>query len=309
MNRVVKLKILIIGFGSIGKRHFEILKTFANVSEIDVVTKQSIFDVSTYKELRDVKNLDVYDYFVIASETIKHYTQLEYICSKVKRKKILVEKPLFNKNYPSINTSNIIFTAYNLRFHPILQKIRELIKTEQVYYVNVICGQYLPSWRPNQDYRTSYSADLAQGGGVLRDLSHEIDYIMWLFGEIDSIDSINVKISDLEINSDDLFTAIAITKYKTVINLSIDYISKYPIRRLIIHTKNTTIEADVINKKIDIYDKKEKKKSITMGNIDRNYTYSNMHYSILNNDFVRACSFNEGKKVVELIDNVNFMEL
>ena len=249
------MKILIIGFGSIGKRHFEILNEFNEIKKIHIITKQTIKAVKTFQKLEDIDDLSLYDYFIISSETVKHYEQLKYICSKVDNKKILVEKPLYDKNHDDINSNNKIFTAYNLRFHPVLEELATLLKDEDIYYANIMCGQYLPTWRPEQDYRSSYSAKREGGGGVLRDLSHELDYATWLFGDIEKIKAINTKISDLEINSDDIFTAIAISNRKIIVNLTIDYISKAPIRRLMIHTKEKTIEADVIKNSISIYSK------------------------------------------------------
>lgn len=303
------MKVLIVGYGSVGKRHYEVLASLENIISIDIVTKQDIKGIKTFENLRTVDNIGNYDYFIISSETIKHYEQLKYICSKVNEKKILVEKPLYDKRYEKIKKNNYIFTAYNLRFHPILRELRNLLKDEQVYYANIVCGQYLPTWRPDQDYRKSYSGDINQGGGALRDLSHELDYTTWLFGDIEKIDYINTKISDLEINSDDIFTAIAITKNKIIINLTMDYISKFPIRRLLIHTKNNTIEADMINNTIDSYSKVEDKKKIKLKNIDKNYTYLEMHKSIIHNKLDEVCSFEDGEKIVNIIENIEYKEL
>jgi len=303
------LKILIIGFGSIGKRHFEILNNFKNITSIDIVTKQHIENIPSYQNLEAVKHLDNYDYFIIASETAKHFEQLKYICSKVEHKKILVEKPLYDKVYEAIETTNKIFTAYNLRFHPVLTKLAELLKDEDVYYANIICGQYLPTWRPEQDYRKSYSADINQGGGVLRDLSHELDYMTWLLGDIKKLDAINTKISDLEINSDDIFTGIGVSQQNIVINVSMDYISKTPMRRLIIHTKKHTIEADMIKNTIVIGKKDTHSETIVCQDVDRNYTYSKMHEAIINSTYDNVCSFDEGLKIVNMIEKIEYKEL
>ena len=303
------MKVLIIGFGSIGKRHFEILSAFDNVISVDVVSKQGLEGIPSYLNLEDIKELSIYDYFIISSETVKHFDQLEYICSQVDNKKILVEKPLYDKVHKKIETTNQISTAYNLRFHPVLEKLVGLLKDEEIYYVNVICGQYLPTWRQEQDYRDTYSADINQGGGVLRDLSHELDYIIWLFGDITKIDAINTKISDLEINSDDVFTAIAISDRKIIINMSMDYISKTPMRRLIVHTQTSTIEADMIHSTIVVNDKNSNSKNIECKSVDRNYTYTKMHEAILSNLYENICSFDEGAKIIDVIDNIEFMEV
>ena len=303
------MNILIIGYGSIGKRHHEILKDFKNINLIDVVTKQKIDNIKSFKNLIDINDLNKYDYFIISSETVSHYEQLKYICATVNQKKILVEKPLYDKNYVNIETSNSIFTAYNLRFHPVLTKLKLFLENQDIYYANIICGQYLPTWRSEQDYKKSYSADITKGGGVLRDLSHELDYATWLFGKIEKIQSINSKVSDLEIKSDDIFTAIGVSSNKTIVNITVDYISKIAIRRLIIHTKEYTIEADIINNTLFAYNKDGKKEDIKIDTYDRNYTYLKMHRAIINNDIKNLCTFKNGKNIVNMIENIKYEDI
>lgn len=302
------MRILIIGYGSIGKRHHEVLLSLAGITSIDIVTKQTISNKKTFISLDEIKNLGQYDYFIIASETSKHYEQLKYICSKVNEKKILVEKPLFDKTYKDFECKNKVFTAYNLRFHPILQKLKEILQNEKIYYANIMAGQYLPTWRPGQDYTKSYSADLTQGGGVLRDLSHELDYILWLFGDMSVIKAISTKISDLEINSDDIFTALCKSQTGAIINVTMDYISKAPLRSILIHTQEKTITANFVSNSMEIYDKQGVKSSIELPDIDRNHTYANMHDDILNNENSSITTFSEGKDIVAMIDNIPFEE-
>ena len=295
------MKALIIGYGSIGKRHFDILKHISIVSHIEIVTKQIINGVKSYKNLEDV-NLIEFDYFVISSETYKHYNQLKYICQKVANKIILVEKPLFDRCYDVIDVNgNTIFTAYNLRFNPVLLTLKNMLVNERVYYVNAYCGQYLPSWRKGTDYRNSYSADLKKGGGVLRDLSHEIDYVTWLFGKFDSSKVINTKISDLEINSDDIFTGIGVTSDKSIVSITVDYISKITARRILVHTENFTFDVDLIAGKIIMGDKTGVSKEIVIKNEGRNITYLRMHEAALKKDSDVLCSFEDGYNIVEYI--------
>jgi len=305
------VRVLIIGYGSIGKRHFEILSCIKSVNFIEIVTKQNIQNSITYESLNVVNELNNYDYFIISSETLKHYEHLKYIIQRVSNKIILVEKPLFDKEYSDLETNgNTIYTAYNLRFHPIVSRLKELLQDEKIYYANIICGQYLPTWRPEQDYTKSYSADRKHGGGVLRDLSHELDYSSWLFGKILKVDSINSKVSDLQISSDDIFTAIMTTKDKVVLNISLDYISKIPIRRLIIHTKETTIEANLIDNTLLSYNSTgEKTVLCNTTSLDRNYTYKEMHTAILENKTRTLSSFKDGLEIVSLISSIKFMEI
>jgi predicted dehydrogenase len=299
------VKVLVIGYGSIGRRHVEVLQSIDSNIIVDVVTTQAVVELKVYERLEVVSNINKYDYFVIASETSKHFEQLKYICSQVTEKKVLVEKPLFDRSYDRFMLNNMVFVAYNLRFHPVIQHVKQLISQDEVYYANVFCGQYLPTWRPNRDYRTSYSADALKGGGVLRDLSHELDYAAWLFGDIVEIQGVNTKISDLEINSDDIFAATAISENKTIMNISVDYISKTPIRRMVIHAREQTIEVDMIRNKVVSFDKKGNKEVSDFGVLERNLTYQSMHKAVLSEDNDVLCSYEEAEKTTVLIDQVS----
>src|SRR5574344_427604 len=168
------MKVLIIGFGSIGQRHYDVLSQLSEVQNIDLVTKQNIENIVCYINLEVIKNIEEYDYFVIASETNKHFEQLKFLEENVKNKLIFCEKPLFqSKKYLEIK-NNRVFIGYVLRFHPLLKKLKEFVKKEKILLVNAKCGQYLPSWRPNTDYKNCYSAKKDEGGVVLLDLSLEI---------------------------------------------------------------------------------------------------------------------------------------
>jgi len=288
----IVMNILIIGYGSIGKRHEEVLTSINKNFNIHIVTKQDIKDKVTYKNLQDIKDVSVYDYFIIASETYKHFEQLKFLNSRVRNKIIFCEKPLFEryKAFESINNSIVV--GYVLRFHPLLLKLRELLKNDIIIMASIKCGQYLPDWRKDVDYRDSYSAKKEEGGGVLLDLSHEIDYCQWLFGKAVEIKSYQVKISDLEINSDDLAIFIGKTEQGVIINLSVDYISKITHRRMIVETLNNSYDLDFITNTLKRSDKLGNIQIINAKSFDRNDMFIKMHSSILSNEQM-ACSFKE----------------
>lgn len=295
---------LIIGYGSIGKRHYEVLKSLTTINTIGIVTSQSIPDVTTYTSLENVNDLDFYDYFIIASETYKHYEQLHYLDTHTKNKIILCEKPLFSTYTPNTSfMSNQIYIGYVLRFHPIIQKIHTLLKNDNALYTQIRCGSYLPFWRPGTDYRQSYSASKSSGGGVLLDLSHELDYMQWLFGVPTQLTAVQTKISDLEINSDDLVVASGTTDKGVVFNLSLDYISKVPFREIIIHTFSKTIYADLINNILRIGDKEGNVEPITIESYERNDLFIKMHLSALTNHEY-LCTLNEGLNVMKTISSI-----
>ncbi|MCP4994387.1 MAG: Gfo/Idh/MocA family oxidoreductase, partial [Gammaproteobacteria bacterium] len=99
-----------------------------------------------------------------------------------------------------------LMTGYNLRFLTTLISFREFIhqgKIGRVHSVHAEVGQYLPGWRPDVDYRKTVSAQKRLGGGVLLELSHEIDYMLWLFGKVDWVKATVLRQSSLQIDVED----------------------------------------------------------------------------------------------------------
>lgn len=297
------MRVLIIGYGSIGKRHYEVLSQLDIIDDINLVTKQSIKDRTCYKSLDSIDNISQYDYFIIASETNKHFEQLSFLEKKVRHKLIFCEKPLFKSNQELEIKNNKIVIGYVLRFHPLLKKLKEFLFGEKIIYVNAKCGQYLPFWRPSIDYRNSYSAKREEGGGVLLDLSHEIDYVQWLCGKLDEIKSYQVKISDLEINSDDLTILVGKTNKGSLVNISIDYISKNTHRRLIVETFEHTYELDFIANKLIKKNKIGAEEVYDSFTLERNDMFEKMHMEILNQQN-NVCTFKEALYVMETISKI-----
>ncbi|EKA0739122.1 gfo/Idh/MocA family oxidoreductase, partial [Campylobacter lari] len=217
------MKALIIGFGSIGQKHFVAMN---NLNYQISITSKHHKDQNTtiYKNLNEV-NLIAYDVFVICNITTSHYQTLKYIDKKVKNKIIIVEKPLFEKykNYTSLN--NKIFIAYLLRFNPLIKDLKNIIsKDKSIYFADFTCNSYLPNWR-NVDYTKNYSAKKELGGGVLLDLSHELDLAFYFFDKLKLLYFQNMKISELKINSDD-FAFLSLKAKKTFIHIKLDYFNK-----------------------------------------------------------------------------------
>ncbi|MGP1360333.1 Gfo/Idh/MocA family protein [Campylobacter sp.] len=294
------MKALILGYGSIGKRHCEVLETLLQIDKICLVTSQDITGKACYKSLEDVPNLDEFDYFVIATPTFLHLQNLKFLDEKVKDKIILCEKPLFEKFYDFTPKNNKIFVGYVLRFHPLLQKLKELLNGEKILYINASCGQYLPSWR-NGDYTKCYSASREKGGGVLLDLSHEIDYVTWICGKFKSIQSFQGKISDLQITSDDLCLIFGKTNKNVVANISIDYLSHMTHRNVRVECEASTYELDFI--KGTLIKQGDKKQIFNMSNLARNEMFLAMHKDVLGEQRY-ICHFSEGQDTMGAIDQI-----
>lgn len=297
------MKALIIGYGSIGQRHYSVLSSMGIFEAIHIVTSQTLDDTMRFKTLESLSNIDTYDYFVIASETHKHLSQLLYLDTHVKNKTILCEKPLFETYHNCELGNNAVYIGYVLRFHPIFASIQEILAQESPIAVSIKTGSYLPAWRPDRDYRQLYSASKEQGGGVLLDLSHEIDYARWLFGPLKILNAYQGKISDLEIDSDDITLLTAQGDHDTFITISLDYISKIPMREIVIHTDTQTILADMISNTIQIGTKEGEIRTITLEPFERNELFIRMHRSALG-DKTNLCTLSEGLNIMKTITDI-----
>jgi CMP-N,N'-diacetyllegionaminic acid synthase len=215
-----------------------------------------------------------------------------------------VEKPLFFQESNFTDVRNNIFVGYNLRFHPALQKACELLLGKNVSAVNVQVGEYLPWWRPGTDYRACYSAKRDEGGGVVFDISHEIDYIQWLFGTMTRLVSWTGRLSDLDIDSDDYSSVIGLTDRKTAVNLSMDYMSMLPMRSMLASTGNVSVLLDLERGLLTYCDETRNKQTWDYSEIERDHTYREMHRAILEQQGGDACTLQQGLNVMRTIKSI-----
>ena len=138
------------------------------------------------------------------------------------------------------------YTAFNFRFHPVLLWLQENLKVKRVLEAQAYCGSYLPDWRPGRDYRNVYSAKKALGGGVHLDLIHELDYLLWLFGDPEVVTSFRNKVSDLKIDSPD-FAQYWLRYPKLNISVILNYYRRDPKRQLEIVLEDDTWIADLLH--------------------------------------------------------------
>lgn len=166
------MKFVIIGLGSIGLRHKNNLEILGH----EVASCHHDDDLEEKIETEKPNGV------LICNLTSQHLkTALQLIKFDLP---IFIEKPL------SHNLDNIdqlkgnILVGYCLRFDRSLIEFKQKINQEKIQSVKIVCKSWLPDWHPNTDYRQSYSAKKDLGGGVLLDLSHEIDYALWFFGQV-----------------------------------------------------------------------------------------------------------------------------
>lgn len=285
---------LIIGYGSIGVRHASILKKMGH--SVHIVSKKNVKDFPCNKTIGKALKSKRIDYVIISNETYKHYESLLELRELGYSGKILIEKPAFSELHTLNDAAlNNVFVAYNLRFHPVVQKICTLLKEKQVYSIQAYSGQYLPDWRPGTDYTKCYSASKALGGGVLRDLSHELDYINWIAGAWKRVTAIGGKFNDLQIDSADVFVLLLEMENCPVASVQMNYLDRKARREIIINLKDHSIKADLILNNLEINGEVEKFE------VERNLTYILQHESILSGHYDHVCTFDQGMEVLKLI--------
>jgi predicted dehydrogenase len=288
------VKAVVVGFGSIGSRHARILDELG--CRTAVVSSRHVKVETLYTTINAaVQQLDP-EYVVIASETSQHLDDLTALIASGFRGNVLVEKPLFH-NFPVAlpQLSCTVFVAYNLRFHPLLQRLRKLLQSETIISVQAYVGQYLPLWRPGRDYRTVYSASKYSGGGVLRDLSHELDLLNWLLGGWQKLTALGGHFSGLEINCEDIFSILMTTERCPVVTMQMNYLDRVGRRQIIVNTEERTFEADFVAGHLLINGKREE------FTVERDHSYREMHTALLESRLQDVCTFAEGLDVVGMI--------
>lgn len=209
-------RLLIVGLGSIGRRHLGIARALLPHARIAVLRHRGCDETPRSDFDHCFTSLDAALEFepkaaVIASPATHHlHTALPLARAGVH---LLVEKPLaagVEGVAELIDVARrlgiVLQTGYNLRFSLALRSFRDAIASGTVgrcLSVRAEIGQFLPSWRPGTDYRSGVSARSELGGGVLLELSHELDYLRWIFGDVAWVQATARRQSMLEIDVED----------------------------------------------------------------------------------------------------------
>ena len=190
------MKFLIVGFGSIGRRHFQNLLALDEKDILFYRTHQSTLEdieLADYQVETDLESALAQepDAVIIANPSAYHLDVAIPAASQGCH--ILLEKPISHSMSRVEEFSKVVqesgsrvLVGFQFRYHPNLIKIKELLENQKIGRVLSFrshWGEYLPNWHPWEDYRESYAARKDLGGGVLLTLCHNFDYMRWLLGE------------------------------------------------------------------------------------------------------------------------------
>ena len=270
------MKVTVFGTGSIGRRHLsnlikykkklgikEIISYDVNVGRKNLIKEKFDFEF-TVNFSKAASDCNV---AFVCTPTHLHIKTIEKI-HKFTSCHFYLEKP-FSHNIASCKkvlkkikkNKKKIAVGYMLVNHPLMKKTQEIIKNKVIgksIFARAECGFYLPNWHPWENYRNFYMSKATQGGGVLLDTSHEINYLQRLFGSVKEVQGVVGKFSDLDITSDDL--TLSILKFKKIIGTE------------------GVLKISLTENKIEIFSNKNRKwKAIKI-----NYNFNKIYFEQLN---------------------------
>ena len=288
---------LVVGYGSIGARHARLLRDLGRRPA--VVSARSIDFAPAYGDLRSAVEAEDPDYVVVANDTARHFETMRALAALGYEGPLLIEKPLFERRHaiPDVPFDGI-FVGYNLRFHPALLALRRHVRNQPVLAVQAYVGQYLPDWRPGTDYRASSSASAARGGGALRDLSHELDLLTWLFGSCRRLAALGGRLGSLEIDSDDAWAVLLELERCPSATLHLNYLHRPSRREILVDTQAHSYIVDLVAGSLEIDGKAESFP------VDSDQTYIAQHRAVIDGGGSGACSLDEGLAALAMIEAV-----
>ena len=231
--------LVVYGCGSIGRRHLRVFERLIPGRILGVPVRRERLQPLRAEGVHAIAVDDIPPAVlgsVVATDTGRHLTDVERL---LEIGPVLCEKPLVaNRAELSVlhqicaGARHPVFCGYSLRFDKSLRTFaKHLQRIGSLHTVRVECESYLPDWRPGTDHRLSYSAR-ADDGGVARDLSHEIDYAVMLFGQPKGVSAVLRATSRLGIESDDTADLMWTARNGVVVTIHLNYLTRNPRRMM-----------------------------------------------------------------------------
>ncbi len=265
---MIKERILIVGSGSIAKRHFEIARSFKPNAEIKFLSLHGASEIQPSLLISDNKSaIDFQPNIAIIANASSSHVEISNLLLN-EGINLLIEKPISNNLngvYDLIEKSqskkSVMMVGYNLRFLDSLIFFKKMLEDGIVgkpLIVKSEVGHFLPNWRIEIDYKNSVSAQKKLGGGVLLELSHEIDYLDWIFGNIEWVRATTSQQSSLAIDVEDsAFLTFGINhpkNHQLIATLHMDFIRHDPQRSCLVIGENGSLKWDGMKQEVSIYE-------------------------------------------------------
>ena len=256
----------IIGLGNISSRHRKNLRTVfpdahiaclsASGRTIDKLPEDCDILVDTIEQMIDLKP----EFSIIASPATHHARHaIPFLKNQIP---VLIEKPIAAsmKDAELIIEAAIKHTtpaavAYCLRYKPFILDIKGHLKQKtigRIINVEIVAGSYLPDWRPGKNYLESVSASESLGGGVLLELSHELDYALWILGKMDLHRSYISDSKILGLSAEEEAHLDFTLESEGQCSIHLDFLQKKPVRYANFHGANGKIFWDLQNNTLKI---------------------------------------------------------
>ena len=318
--------LLIVGYGSIGKRHARIARDLFPHAKIIIlrhkVSKKIKYQYVDHCVTNLIDAIKFKPQIAVIANPASHHIDIAYPLAKLGIH-LLIEKPISNssKNILKLikmcNSKKIILmVGYNLRFMESLKKFREILKKGAIGKVLSIrseVGSFLPSWRSSSDYTKSVSAIKKLGGGVLLELSHDIDYLIWLFGNIKWVNSTIHRQGNLKIDTEDtahITLCLSGTNKNSdiIANLNMDFYRHDATRSCKVIGKLGTLHWNAIDGTIKLFKKGAKQwKTIYKNEVNRDATYISEWKHFINcikNNKKPIVGGKDGLEVIKIIEAI-----
>ena len=237
------MKFLVVGTGSIGRRHFGNFWSLG-YRDVAVVRSRRRMDVPQREFFRKYQPRVFYDFSI----ALREKPDAVFVCGPTSLHvatafravragaHVFIEKPISHSLagvdqliHEARRRRKIIYVGYHFRHHPLLKTAKRFLdsgKLGRIHSARFVTAEYLPGWHPWEDYRRGYAARRDLGGGVVLTQSHDLDLIYWFFGKPKSVTAVVKNSGTLGIDADDVAAITFNTPRCPIVVSHLDYLSR-----------------------------------------------------------------------------------
>jgi predicted dehydrogenase len=309
--------VAVVGCGSIGTRHLRNLRSL-RVGQLFAV------DSDEARSSKITESLAIQSFRNIDETVSAHKIDAVFVCtppvdhipiaidSLRSGAHVFIEKPVSHSlarveelASEAARRKRVVQVGYNLRFHPGICAIERLVRemaVGRILWARAEVGQYLPDWRPSQDYRHSYTANREMGGGIILDASHEIDYFLWIFGEAVELTCMAGRVSNLAVDVEDCATVLIRFASGTQADIHMDFVQREYSRSCVLAGEQGNITWNYKSNLIEIQKAGEEPRRVTQefeGN--EMYMAEAAHFfECIQMNAVPRCSLADARKALDV---------